>query len=324
MATLPTIAITCGDPLGIGPEVALGALADPDVARAARWRIYGPRALFGGAASRWPDGAARAQAPVAIVEVAGPLPGGEPRPTAEGGAVSFEAVDRAIADARRSPGDSDRDDGLVTAPISKEAWRLAGHDFPGHTDLLAARFAPGGARAVMSFFSEKLRVALVTTHIPLSQVASAITAARIVEVIEMSAAACERLGIPSPRIAVCGLNPHAGEAGLLGPEDDAIIRPAIEQARTGGRRVSGPHPADTIYRAAVRGEHDLVVAMYHDQGLIPVKLLAFDSAVNVTLGLPTVRTSPDHGTAYDIAGKGVADCGSMKAACLLAARLAAG
>lgn len=330
MASTPVLAITVGDPLGIGPEVTLSALADPAVAGAARWRIYGPRALLGDQGRQWPDADAQPQAPIAVVEPASeiPLPQGPARATAAGGALSFELVDRAITDARRDPADPAHIDGLVTAPISKEAWRLAGHAFPGHTDLLDARFTPPGpptdapARAVMMFVSEKLRVALVTTHIPLARVPGAITTERIVEVARLAAAACRRLGIESPRIAICGLNPHAGEAGMLGDEDNLIIRPSVERARAEGLLATGPHPGDTIYRAAVRGEHDLVIAMYHDQGLIPVKLLAFESAVNVTLGLPIVRTSPDHGTAWDIAGRGAADAGSMVAACLLAAKLA--
>ncbi len=329
MASTPVLAITVGDPLGIGPEVTLSALADRAVASAARWRIYGPRALLGDQGRQWPDAQAELQAPIAVVEPASgfPLPHGPARATGEGGALSFDLVDRAITDARLDPADPAHLDGLVTAPISKEAWQLAGHAFAGHTDLLDARFAPpgaAGARAVMMFVSEKLRVALVTTHIPLARVPGAISTARILEVAQLAAAACQQLGIASPRIAICGLNPHAGEAGMLGDEDDRVIRPAVERARAEGLLATGPHPGDTIYRAAVRGEHDLVIAMYHDQGLIPVKLLAFESAVNVTLGLPTVRTSPDHGTAWDIAGKGVADAGSMRAACLLAARLADG
>src|SRR5690606_38675274 len=155
-------------------------------------------------------------------------------------------------------------------------------------------------------------------HIPLREVAGALTVDRIVETISLAAKACLRVGISSPRIAVCGVNPHAGEGGMLGAEDAAVIAPAISQARDQGLDVDGPHPGDTIFRGAVRGDYDLVIAMYHDQGLIPVKLLAFDSAVNVTLGLPIVRTSPDHGTAWDIAGQNKADAGSMIAACLLA------
>jgi 4-hydroxythreonine-4-phosphate dehydrogenase len=253
------------------------------------------------------------------------VPSGPPRPTAAGGALSLALVERAIADAQRPPGDPARVDGIVTGPISKEAWSLAGHSYAGHTELLAARLSAPGAdgRAVMMFVSEKLRVALATTHIPLAQVPGALSTGRILEVMRLAAEACQRLGIATPRIAVCGLNPHAGEAGLLGEEDRAVIHPAIIQARTEGLEATGPHPGDTIFRAAVRGDHDLVIAMYHDQGLIPVKLLAFDSAVNVTLGLPTVRTSPDHGTAFNIAGQNNANAGSMRAAIELAVRMTA-
>jgi 4-hydroxythreonine-4-phosphate dehydrogenase len=337
-----TLGVTTGDPLGVGPEVTLKALADPAVARAARWRVYGTRPVLGEAAAAWPDARAAPDAPIAMVEptggvalsfagvegVADGLEGsGSPmprRPTAAAGAVSFALVDHAIADALRGASDPARIAGIVTAPISKEAWNVAGHDFPGHTELLADRCARAGAsaRAVMMFISDTLRVALVTTHIPVRDVPGAIATDGVVETILLAAEACRRVGIDEPRIAVCGLNPHAGEGGMLGGEDNDVIRPAIERACAAGLRASGPHPGDTIFRAAIRGDYELVIAMYHDQGLIPVKLLAFESAVNVTLGLPIVRTSPDHGTAWDIAGRGIADPGSMIAACLLAAKLA--
>lgn len=341
-----------GDPGGIGAEVVVKALADPTRRGSARHRVYGSSAAMLEAARgagiepywvRVPR--ARAHALPQVLGVGGP--GGpdvvlvdsdgmddagleakpppltvlERRSTAAGGALSFQYVEDAIADAKRAAGDPLRADAIVTAPISKEAWALAGHgEFPGHTELLAARF--GVERAAMMFEAEPLRVILVTTHIPLSEVAKAVTAERVLDVIEMGHEACVRLGVAKPRLAVCGLNPHAGEQGLVGDDEQRVITPAIERARGKGIDVSGPFPGDTVFNAAVKGRYDMVVAMYHDQGLIPVKLLAFDRAVNVTLGLPTVRTSPDHGTAFDIAGRNVADPGSMGAAIDLAVKLA--
>ncbi|MBX3317852.1 MAG: 4-hydroxythreonine-4-phosphate dehydrogenase PdxA [Phycisphaeraceae bacterium] len=342
----PVLAISMGDPGGIGAEVVVKALADPVRHGSARHRVYGSSAAMLEAARgagiepywvRVPR--KRAHALPHVLGVGGPdvilvdsdgmddagldaeLPVHERRSTAAGGALSFQYVEDAIADAKRAAEDPLRADAIVTAPISKEAWALAGHgDFPGHTELLAARF--NAPRAAMMFEADPLRVILVTTHIPLSEVARAVTAERVLDVIEMGHGACVGLGVEKPRIAVCGLNPHAGEQGLLGDDEQRVIVPAMERARAKGMDVAGPFPGDTVFNAAVRKRYDLVVAMYHDQGLIPVKLLAFDRAVNVTLGLPTVRTSPDHGTAFDIAGRNVADPGSMGAAIDLAIRLA--
>lgn len=316
-----------GDPLGIGPEVTLKALADPRVRSAAHWRIYGQRGPLEAAAQAAGSTAGLAGAldgvelidlsSPALVEPA-PTP---PRPTAISGAASLAFLEAAIADCKKPPTDAGRARAIVTAPISKEAWSLAGGaSFPGHTELLADRFeAP---RVRMMFDAAPLRVILVTTHIALSRVPGAISAHRVEETIMMGHGACKDLGVASPRIAVCGVNPHAGENGLFGSDEVDHVTPAIDAARLRGVDVSGPYPGDTIFSAAVKGKFDLVVAMYHDQGLIPVKLLAFDRAVNITVGLPVVRTSPDHGTAYDIAGKNLANPGSMIAAMLLAARSA--
>lgn len=335
-----------GDPGGIGPEVVIKALADPARRARARYRIHGSSVAMLDAARgagiepfwvRVPRATAYALPHVlgsggpdvvlvdsdgAGDDLSATPPVHERRATRAGGELSFRWVEDAIADARRVPGDPLRADAIVTAPISKEAWALAGHgEFPGHTELLAARF--NAPRAAMMFEAGVLRVILVTTHIPLAEVPGAITTERVLETIQLGHDACVRLGVASPRIAVCGLNPHAGEAGLLGHNETRTITPAIERACGAGIDCSGPFPGDTIFNAAVKKRYDMVVAMYHDQGLIPVKLLAFDSAVNVTLGLPNVRTSPDHGTAYDIAGQGRADPGSMGAAIDLAVRLCA-
>ncbi len=223
---------------------------------------------------------------------------------------------RAVQDTREG-----RTAAVATAPISKEAWALAGLHWRGHTELLA--HLTGASHAAMMFYSRPLRVILATVHVALACVPALITRDRLEALIHLAAAELPRFGFPRPRLALAGLNPHAGEHGVIGAEEDAVLRPAVESCRLSGIEVSGPFPADTLFARAVRGEFDAVVACYHDQGLIPIKLVAFGEAVNVTLGLPIVRTSVDHGTAFDLAGKGVANPGSMVEAVLLAARLAA-
>jgi len=242
------------------------------------------------------------------------------KPTKEGGHASLRFLDDAVAAAMK-PADHDAHiDALVTAPICKESWQLAGCRFPGHTEFLQHRTK--AKCVVMMFDSPKLRVALATVHIPLMDIRNVLTIGRVYDPIDLGRDACVQLGIDRPRIAVCGLNPHAGEGGMFGDEEKRLIEPAIELARKDGADVVGPLPADTLFGPATNGKYDLVVAMYHDQGLIPVKMLAFDEAVNVTLGLPIIRTSVDHGTAFDIVGRDKADAGSMKAAIRLAVKLA--
>lgn len=306
MLTRPVIAVTVGDPGGIGPEVVRAAMGDPGVLGLARFRILAPARCVRGL-----------PAEVEVVDFGdGDYPASHGR---AGGEVSFRMVEDAIAMAKRPAGDPARVDAIVTGPISKLAWKLAGHgEFPGHTELFAARFGGG---AGMMFVTPRLRVILATAHVPLSRVAASLTVEGVLRAIRLGHGACVRLGVARPRIAVCGVNPHAGEGGVLGTDEERVISPAIATAVREGMDASGPHPGDTVFNAAVAGRYDLVVAMYHDQGLIPVKLLDRDRAVNVTVGLPVVRTSPDHGTAFDIAGKGVADAGSMIAAIRLAARM---
>jgi 4-hydroxythreonine-4-phosphate dehydrogenase len=287
---LPRVAITVGDPAGIGPEIAARAAADARVLAVCEPIVYAPQ-----------DG--RRYTP-------GVLSG-------DAGRAAHDVIVRAVGDAQRGAVDA-----LATAPINKEAFRMAGLPWNGHTDLLAD--LTGARRVAMMFYSEKLSVVLATVHIAVAAIPATLDEQRVTDAIELAASELPRFGVPSPRIGVAGLNPHAGEHGLFGREEEQIIAPAIERARARGIDVSGPFPSDTIFVRAVRGEFDVVVACYHDQGLIPVKLLAFGEAVNVTLGLPIVRTSVDHGTAFDIAGRGVADPGSMIAAVRLAAKLAAG
>ena len=211
--------------------------------------------------------------------------------------------------------------GMVTAPVNKQALRAAGCAAPGHTELLAARC--GVDKVVMMLAGRRLRVCLVTTHLPYSAVPTALSPEEILATVQISDAALRRFfGLESPRLAVLALNPHAGEGGQFGDEEQRLIAPAIEAARQQGIDASGPHSADALFHFAVQGKYDAVICMYHDQGLIPLKLLHFDDGVNVTLGLPIIRTSVDHGTAYDLAGSGQASCASLLAAVALAGQMA--
>jgi len=284
----PRIAITAGDPAGIGPEIAAAAAADPRVLAVCDPVVYAPQDP-----RRFPPGVL----------------------SGEAGRAAYDTIVRAVDDARQGVVD-----GIATAPVNKEALRLAGLPWSGHTDLLA--HLTGAPHVAMMFHSAALRVVLATVHIALAEVPRALTQPSLEATIDLTARELPRHGVAHPRIAVAGLNPHAGEHGLFGREESRVIAPAIAACRARGVDVAGPFPGDTVFLRAHRGEFDVVVACYHDQGLIPVKLLAFGEAVNVTLGLPIVRTSVDHGTAFDIAGKGVANPESMIAAVLLAAHLA--
>lgn len=340
-----------GDPGGIGPEIVVRAVADAGLRKRhpdARFVIHGSSTAMHAAAQavgvepNWwavDRGSELVQSAMehrvvlidADADVAAGLPGGreairfEPRPGKLGGLLSFTWVNDAIDAAKRPEGDPLRADAIVTAPINKLAWDLAAKArglprYPGHTELLARRFE--AERAVMMFEGPRLRVSLATVHLPLMDVRNVLTIGKVYDAIDLGVLGCQMLGVERPRVAVCGLNPHAGEGGLMGDEETRLIEPAIGVAVDQGMDVRGPFPADTIFGRAVDGEFDLVVAMYHDQGLIPVKLLDRDSSVNITVGLPTVRTSPDHGTAFDIAGTGRADAGSMIAAIDAAVRMA--
>lgn len=330
----PVIGITMGEPAGIGPEVVVKALADPAIRKMARYVIFGMNELLAYAADlaeidvywhRLQHDSARAD--YSLVHDVVVLDHDEysilgqavHRPTRLGGQASLRFIDDAIAAAQK-PLEDGGIDAIVTAPISKQSWQMAGCRFPGHTELFQHRTK--AKRVAMMFHAPQLNVVLATIHLPLMEIRNALTIGCVFNPIDLAHEACQRLGISKPRIAVCGLNPHASENGQFGDEEARIIEPAIEMAKQHGIDARGPFPADTLYRDAVNGKYDLVVAMYHDQGLIPIKMLAFDEAVNMTLGLPIIRTSPDHGTAFDIVGKNIANPGSMQAAIRLAVQLA--
>lgn len=299
--------ITTGDPCGIGPEVILKALREP-----LRPRIpvivIGTASVFERAAARF-----KLPLPGRFIDVAVPgrfVPG---RSSARAGEASAAYLDVAIGLIRRGAAS-----GLVTAPVTKWAVQRARGHFEGHTEYLSK--ALRSPRVVMMFASDRLRVALVTRHLPLREVPRRMSAALVRQTVRITAKALRaQFGIRNPKLVMCGLNPHAGEAGLLGQEDRRVIEPALRACRKQGIRVEGPVAADGLFGGGL--EHDAVIACYHDQGLIPFKLLNRDQGCQLTLGLPCVRTSPDHGSALDIAGKGLADPGSMRYALRLASQL---
>lgn len=304
------IAISMGDPAGIGPETIVKALADLQEA--------GPCVVVGDARLITTT-AATLELPVPEIVPTPPMPAkvAAGRSDAACGHAAFLAIRQAASMVCEG-----RARALVTAPISKAALQAAGHDFPGHTELLAE--IAGHVPVRMMLANPELRVVLVTVHLALREAIARLETALILQTLEITDRSLRRFGIEHPRLAVAGLNPHAGEGGLFGDEELRLIAPAVDAARAQGIDVHGPFPPDTIFmRARGLREFDVVVAMYHDQGLIPVKYLGIDDGVNITLGLPFVRTSPDHGTAFDIAGRGIADPRSMAAAIRTAARLSA-
>ena len=306
------IAITLGDPAGIGPEIVARVCMDPEVRAEAEPVVVGrPELLAAGARAAGLEPPA-----VELVSAGEPEEVAPGRPSAASGRLAGAFVEKALEMCLDG-----RVEAMATAPISKEALQAAGYADTGHTTLLARK--TGIARPVMMLAGTRLRVVLATIHCALRQVPERLTTAGIVEVGAITARELEaKFGLESPRLAVAALNPHAGEAGMFGDEESAIIAPAVEELTRLGIKASGPHPPDTVFWRASRGEFDAVLAMYHDQGLIPLKLLHFEDAVNVTLGLPVIRTSVDHGTAYDLAGQGQANPASLKAAVLMAARMA--
>lgn len=310
------IVITTGDPAGIGPEVTLKALASPKVKGLADFLVVGDRRVLERLAA---ERGIRCAAPVldmANVPARG-FAYGSARPAF--GAAAVQYLDKAVELLRRGEADA-----LVTAPVNKASIVRSGlTGFQGHTEYLADK--TGARGVVMMFVGRHLKVTLVTRHIAFRDVPAALTARNIASTIAVTHENLRRLfGIARPRIGVAGLNPHAGEGGLFGREDDRVIAPAVKRMAATLGTVYGPVPGDVIFHDALRGAFDAVVALYHDQGLIPFKMLYFRDGVNMTLGLPFIRTSPDHGTAFDIAGKGIADHVSMVEAVRLAARLAPG
>ena len=323
----PMIGISLGDFTGIGPEVALKALAAESPGGCQKYLLLGDMAQtrrlneqlgLGLSLERWQGSAGSGRIFMDDPRVE-PLPDGltAGSPLAAGAALDYlrEGAHRCLRQEL---------DALVTAPVNKESILRRGLPFVGQTEFLSSE--AGTPETAMMLLGQDdrnrwLRVALVTTHFPLKLVAAQLTAKKIEEVIHLGARACRDLELPRRRLAVCGLNPHAGEGGELGTEELAVIAPAIRAAREKGVDVCGPLAADTLFFQAYRGDYELVVAMYHDQGLVPLKMVAFETGVNWTLGLPFIRTSPDHGTAYDIAGKNRANPASMRAAIGLARRL---
>lgn len=317
MTRLARIAISIGDPAGIGAETALKALQDQSVSSLAEWLLIADSAVFN--AAQRVTGIDPRTLHCTLIE-AGSL---APDHGVEFGKLRAEYGLAAVAYVRRAVElcMDGKADAMVTGPLNKEAVTLSGQAFSGHTEYIAE--LTGAPEPRMLLYSEKLATVHVSTHISLEQ-ACRLDRARIVQTIQLGNDALLWLRRTAPRIAVCGLNPHAGEHGLFGRQDAEVIVPAIGEARGLGIDCSGPHSPDTIFVRALRGEFDLIVAMYHDQGHIPMKLIDFEGGVNVSLGLPIIRTSVDHGTAFDIAGRNQADPANMKAAMRLAARMAEG
>lgn len=302
MSGTPRLAFTCGDPAGVGPEIIAAWLAaHPDEASGVA--VIGP--------ARWLEALPGAveRVPVGLEEFSA-VPG---QPSAEGALVAWAALERAAAGALGGEFSA-----VVTGPVSKAGLAAIGFVHPGQTEFFAARW---GGEPVMAFCGGRLRVVLATWHVPLHEVARRLGPHLLRRTVAAADALCRAEGVAHPRIGVCGLNPHAGEGGLLGTEERDFIDPALDLLRPGYPGLSRCEPGDTLFARSLRGEFDAVIALYHDQGLAPLKLVDFDEAVNVTLGLPHVRTSPDHGTAFGLAGRGLARGTSFANAVTVARRL---
>ena len=323
----PLLAITMGDPAGVGPEVIAKALEHPEVWQVCRPVVVGDAAWMEEArrlvGARRPVQALRSVAEAGLGEKLGVLDLANVdasrlargQVSGEAGQAAYEFIQRAVHLALEGAVA-----GVVTAPVNKEALHAAGLAYAGHTEILASL---SGAKGVaMMLVAGRLRVSHVSTHVSLKQATERVTVERILQVVRLTHQALLRLEPGTPRIAVAGLNPHAGEGGLFGEEEQQVIEPAVKAAQAAGMDVRGPFPPDSVFLRASQGEFSAVIAMYHDQGHIPVKLLGFYEGVNVTLGLPIVRTSVDHGTAFDIVGTGRADERSLLAALRLATQLA--
>jgi 4-hydroxythreonine-4-phosphate dehydrogenase len=321
----PLLGVTVGDPAGIGPEIVLKSANDPRT-REARLLAIGSFEALATAADVVPEAPAlnvvstpaEARFEVGTLDVIAvpsdvPVPIG--RLSAEAGQIAFEGVERAVALALEGA-----IDGIVTAPLNKEAIALAGHPYPGHTEILAD--LTGTRDFAMMLTALKLRVVHVTTHVGIRRMLERVTTERVLTTIRLADRALRDMGVDAPSVGVAGLNPHAGEGGLFGDEEIRVITPAIQQARAEGIDATGPWPADTLFGRAVAGDFDVAVAMFHDQGHIAVKVLGFETGVNATIGLPIVRTSVDHGTAFDIAGTGRANHDSLVEAIAVGAAMA--
>jgi 4-hydroxythreonine-4-phosphate dehydrogenase len=327
--TRPLLALTMGDPVGVGPEIMVMALTTPQIYQVCRPLLIGDlpalerarknlapeqkmRVVDRPAAGRYEPGTIDLLA----LSHLGPEDLAYGRPTPAGGAAMVSYILTAVEMALRG-----EVAGMVTGPISKVAMNLSGYAYPGHTELLAEK--TGGAEVAMMLAGGEFRVVLATIHCALATVPGRITTDGLLRLFRLTNRALKRdFGLAHPHLGVAALNPHAGEAGMFGQEEEEIIAPAVRQAQAEGLRAAGPFPADTLFWRHSQGEFEAIICMYHDQGLIPLKLLHFMDAVNVTLGLPIIRTSVDHGTAYDLAGTGKAHPGSLKAAIRMAAEMA--
>ncbi|WP_321492424.1 4-hydroxythreonine-4-phosphate dehydrogenase PdxA [uncultured Desulfobacter sp.] len=322
----PVLGITMGDPAGVGPEIIIKSLADPEIQNLCTPVILGDYEILkkAGLDLKTPNKLVIAddlncdfsncpQGVIACLSTLNPEVTGLGHPTPETGKAMETYINTGVDLAL-----SGAIDAIVTGPITKTGLKMAGSSFHGHTELIAHR--TGTDNFAMMMAGPRLKVVLTTIHIPLSKVPEQVTCQEITRIINLTRdTLITRFGIPNPRLAVAGLNPHAGEQGMFGSEEEEIIKPAVQKAREKGFDVTGPYPPDTVFFNAVEGAFDAVVCMYHDQGLIPFKLIHFRDGVNTTIGLPIIRTSVDHGTAYDIAWKGIADPSSMKEAIKMAA-----
>lgn len=328
----PVLALTQGDPAGIGPEITLKAWLARTATDAPPFAVFGDPELYRRtarmldmtvpvAACTLAEAGEQFASALPVVDIGEPADCEPGTPAAETARGTIAAIEQAVAAVR-----SGNATAIVTNPIAKHVLYAAGFAHPGHTEFLAALAAePGGKPPlpVMLLWSEGLSVVPVTVHQALRDAIASLSTQRIVATATIVAQELRtRFGIAAPRLALAGLNPHAGESGTMGSEDDEIVRPAVTRLREAGIDASGPWPSDTMFHARARAGYDAAICMYHDQALIPIKALAFDEAVNVTLGLPFLRTSPDHGTAFDIAGRGIARPDSLIAALRLAGRLA--
>ncbi|MEW6213604.1 MAG: 4-hydroxythreonine-4-phosphate dehydrogenase PdxA [Nitrospirota bacterium] len=319
------LAITMGDPGGVGPEIIVKVFYCTEIREFCTPIVIGDRTVMEEALRltklplklkiiKTPEESYPSIGSIELIDISVIKEFMKGRPAEIGGRACVSYIKRAVEIAMNK-----QVDGIVTAPISKEALKMAGFTWPGHTEMLAD--LTNTKDYAMMLTGGPLRVILVTIHTALKSVPDLITKDRVLKTIRLAKKACDMFDIKNPRIAVAGLNPHAGEAGIFGDEEIKEIIPAVEEAMKEGIPVSGPYPPDTVFHKAFKGEFDIIVCMYHDQGLIPLKMIAFDEGVNVTIGLPFIRTSPDHGTAYDIAWKGIANPSSMIEAIKVAAKL---